>query len=357
MKVLAVNSSARVGDVSKTEIMLDSLVEGMRDAGAEVEIINLAKKKIKYCIGCFTCWTKTPGICVHKDDMTKEIYPKQLECDLQILATPLYHFSVNAQMKTFIERTLPAIEPFFIKQDGVTMHPIRHEIKPTVVISAAGFPEESVFDQLKSYVNCLYKDKAKDKLIAEIYRTSSEQLRRPPTRYGDIMDAIVQGGRELVKNMNISSETMARIKRPITDFEKAAPMANLTWETCIKEGVILGEWQKRKGIPRPHSIETFMSLIYMAFNVKSAGDAKAIMQFKFSGNVEGECYIIIDKGKITVLPGTIKNPDLTIDTPFEVWMDIMTQKSDGAQMFLEGKYKVEGNAEILMKMKDYFGES
>ena len=55
--------------------------------------------------------------------------------------------------------------------------------------------------------------------------------------------------------------------------------------------------------------------------------------------------------------GSIKNPNLTINTPFEVWMDIMTQKSDGAQMFLEGKYKVEGNAEILMKMKDYFGEN
>lgn len=44
MKVLAVNSSARVGRESKTERMLLPLVEGMRDAGAEVEMVNLARK-------------------------------------------------------------------------------------------------------------------------------------------------------------------------------------------------------------------------------------------------------------------------------------------------------------------------
>ena len=59
MKVLAINSSARIGGQSKTELMLNHLVEGMRDAGATVEIINLYKKNVKNCIGCFTCWTKT----------------------------------------------------------------------------------------------------------------------------------------------------------------------------------------------------------------------------------------------------------------------------------------------------------
>lgn len=353
MKVLALNSSARVGDVSKTEIMLDSLVEGMRDAGAEVEIINLAKKKIKYCIGCFTCWTKTPGICVHKDDMTKEIYPKYLECDLCILATPLYIYTVNAQMKTFLDRIIPCLEPFFVKKDGVTRHPLRHEMPKVAFLSVAGFPEESVFDQLKSYVNYLYKDR----LVAEIYRTFSEQIRRPPTRTGDILDATIQGGRELVKDMKISPETMARIQRPIIDFDKAAPIVNLSWQTCIDDGVIMGKFQKQKMIPRPNSIETFLSLIHMAFNRKSAGDARTSMQYRFRGQVVGECYIIIDKGEIIASHGSIKNPDLTIDTPFEVWMDILTKKSDGAQMFMEGKYKAEGNTDILMKMSEFFGES
>lgn len=49
MQVFAVNSSPRVGDQSKTELMLNHLVEGMRDAGAQVEVFNLRDKKIKHC--------------------------------------------------------------------------------------------------------------------------------------------------------------------------------------------------------------------------------------------------------------------------------------------------------------------
>ncbi|MBN1662046.1 MAG: NAD(P)H-dependent oxidoreductase [Deltaproteobacteria bacterium] len=355
MKVLALNSSARAGDVSKTEIMLDCLVEGMRDAGAEVEIINLAKKKIKYCIGCFTCWTKTPGKCVHKDDMTGEIYPKYLECDLCVLATPLYHFTVNAQMKTFIERTLPMVQPFFVERDGVTMHPLRHEMPPAVVISVAGFPEESVFDQLKSYMNFLYGDR----LVAQIYRASCEMLKTPPSgdTMKDILEATVQGGRELVKTMKISPRTLARIKKPMTSFNKMAPVGNLAWQTCIDEGVTMGQFQKRGMVPRPNSIETYLAIMKMAFNRKKAGDARAVMQYRFTGQVEGDCYLKINKGKITAAPGSVKKPDLTIESPFEVWMDILTRRADGAQMLMEGRYKAAGNTELLMKMGDFFGES
>jgi multimeric flavodoxin WrbA len=92
--------------------MLNALVAGMQEAGAEVETVHLRQKKIRHCIGCFTCWTKTPGTCVHKDDMTQELFPKWLAADIVIYGTPLYHFTVNAQLKTFIERTLPVLTVF-----------------------------------------------------------------------------------------------------------------------------------------------------------------------------------------------------------------------------------------------------
>src|SRR5208337_5587080 len=114
-------------------------------------------KKIKNCIGCFTCWTKTPGVCVQKDDMTNELFPKWLEADLAVYATPLYHYTVNATMKAFIERTLPVLEPFLIKResDGRTSHPWRQKPPASVLLSVAGFPEIKVFDQLSRYVNFL----------------------------------------------------------------------------------------------------------------------------------------------------------------------------------------------------------
>jgi len=353
MKVLALNSSARVGDVSKTEIMLDHLVQGMRKAGAEVEVINLHKKKIRYCIGCFTCWTKTPGQCVQKDDMTNEIFPKYLKCDLCVLATPLYHFTVNAMMKTVIERTLPIVQPFFVERNGVTSHPLRQPAPPAVVLSVAGFPEQSVFDQLKSYVHFLFRDR----LAAEIYRPSAEMMRAKgnPKPIRDILEATIQGGKELVESQKISPETMARITKPLTNFEKLAPLGNLVWRTCINEGVTMGEFQKRGMIPRPDSIETFLALMQMGFNPEKAGQSTMTMQYYFTGQVEGDCHISIDKGEIKAGSGKIENPDLIVHTPFEVWMDILTRKADGAKMFMEGKYTVSGQTDLLLKLGQFFG--
>ena len=61
MKILCLNSSPRTGGQSKTELILNPLVEGMQEAGADVEVVNLREKKIKNCIGCFPCWRKTRG--------------------------------------------------------------------------------------------------------------------------------------------------------------------------------------------------------------------------------------------------------------------------------------------------------
>ena len=78
MKVMALNSSPRGDGQSKTGIMLNSLVEGMREAGAEVEVVSLIKKTIKPCAGCFSCWTKTPGTCIPKGGIMKRLHIKNV---------------------------------------------------------------------------------------------------------------------------------------------------------------------------------------------------------------------------------------------------------------------------------------
>jgi putative sterol carrier protein len=54
--------------------------------------------------------------------------------------------------------------------------------------------------------------------------------------------------------------------------------------------------------------------------------------------------------------GTAEKPDLTIESPFEVWMDIMTGKADGQQMFMEQQYRVDGDLSLLMRMNQIFGK-
>jgi multimeric flavodoxin WrbA/putative sterol carrier protein len=354
MKVVAINSSPRADGVSKTKLMLDALVKGMRDAGAEVEVISLRQKTVKHCIGCFTCWTKTPGICVHKDDMTVELFPKWLGADVAIYATPLYHFTMNAAMKAFIERTLPVLEPFLHPSDGKTHHPFRQEPPEAVVLSVAGFPEPSVFSQLSSYVSFLFGKK----LVAEIYRPAAELMTLPEMEETtkDILEATEQAGRELVQSKKIPQGIMERISQPVGgDFDSVAKLANVFWKSCIEEGLTPREFVQKNLAPRPDSLETFMMIMKRGFNPRGAAGAKATLQFNFSGEVQGSCFFRIENGKIEAKEGASENPDLTVESPFAVWMDIVTGKADGQQMFMQQKYKALGDFSLLIRMKDLFG--
>ena len=250
MKVLALNSSPRANGESKTEIMLNSLVTGMQAAGADVEVVNLRKKKINNCAGCFTCWTKTPGVCIHKDDMSRELFAKWLQSDMVIYASPLYHFTVNAEMKAFIERTLPILQPFFLGHNGRTRHPLRQKHPRLVMLSVAGFPENAVFDQLSSWINFIYSGthQSENALAAEIYRPMAQALTNPnlKEKTADILEATVQAGRELVSNMNVSIETMERVTQPMVEDPAAfMEMGNLMWKTCIAEGVTPKEFAQK----------------------------------------------------------------------------------------------------------------
>ena len=348
MKILALNSSPRGSGQSKTEMMLTPLVEGMRDAGAEVEVINLRNKKIKNCIGCFTCWTKTPGACIHKDDMTRDLFPKWLKSDLVVYASPLYHYSINAEMKALIERTLPVLEPFFELSGNRTVHPLRQKPPAAVVLSVAGFIEMSVFDQLSSYANFLFGRHMS--LLAEIYRPAAETVFRQNKRKEDILAAAFQAGSQLVNSRRVSPETLDRIQQPVTNFEKFSQTGNLFWKTCIAEGVTPKEFQEMNMVPRPDSVETFMLIFPYGLNSKAVGEGTAHLQFNFSGEVTGSCYFIIENGNVDVKEGVKEHPEILIETPFETWMDITTGKADGQQMFIEQKYKVEGDLELMIQL-------
>jgi multimeric flavodoxin WrbA/putative sterol carrier protein len=353
MKVIAINSSPRADETSKTWIMLDALAQGMREAGAEVEMIPLRKKVVRNCIGCFTCWTKTPGVCVHKDDMSNELYPKWLAADLAVYATPLYHYTLNASMKAFIERTLPVAEPFFIVGAAGTSHPLRSKFPGAVVLSVAGFPEPAIFNQLSSYVKFLFGKG----LLAEIYRPAAEMINLPEfsETAKDILDATTQAGWELIQSGQISRTTLERVTQPICNADFFAKMGNAFWKTCIREGVTPREFEQKNMVPRPDSLETFLLTMSQGFNPTQAASVNAVLQFDFTGEVEGSCSIRIENGQIHWQEGPSEKPDLTVQSPFDVWMDIMTGKADGQQLFMEQKYKVAGDLSLLIRMKDLFG--
>jgi len=170
-----------------------------------------------------------------------------------------------------------------------------------------------------------------------------------------VLEGIIQGGKELVTEGKISEKTMTTINTPTLDYESLAPVGNIFWKTCIAEGITPKEFDKREMVPRPDSLESFLSIMKMGFNPEKAGDFKGAYQFSFTGKVKGDCYLDIKNGVASTDLGLVAQPDVTIKAPFEVWMDILTRKADGQQMFMEQKYQVEGDISFLMKMGDVMG--
>ena len=342
MKVLAINSSPRAAGQSKTELLLSHLVKGMQAAGAEVEAVDLRQKKINYCLGCFTCWTRTPGKCIHQDEMALELFPKWLEADIVVYASPLYNYTVNAQMKTFIERTLPISMPYLKPVGEQTTHPLRSRHPSIVLLSVAGLPENNVFDALSVWAKAVFKKN----LIAELFRPGAETLVNLPVKE-KVFQAFEQAGKEIVTQGAVTVETMQCIKQPIGDPAQIAAMANIHWQTMIKEGLNPAEANRKGTVPRPDSIPTFMGILTMGFNPQKAIGQKGILQFHFSGEQIGDCYFNIDEKGCTAHAGCADKPDCTVNAPFEVWADIIQGKAEGARMFMEGKYAAQGNFSLM----------
>lgn len=87
-----------------SDLLCDEFKRGAEEAGHSVEKIFINEKLIHYCRGCGVC--NSTHQCVIKDDMA-EILDKMVKADVIVMATPVYFYSMNGQMKTLIDRTVP----------------------------------------------------------------------------------------------------------------------------------------------------------------------------------------------------------------------------------------------------------
>ena len=104
-KVLMLSGSPRKG--GNSDLLCDQFMLGAKEVGNQTEKIFLRDKEIGYCTGCETCYDTHK--CVQKDDMAK-ILEKMIAADVIVMATPVYFYTMDAQMKTLIDRTVPRYE-------------------------------------------------------------------------------------------------------------------------------------------------------------------------------------------------------------------------------------------------------
>lgn len=100
--VLILSASPRRG--GNSDLLCDQFLLGAQEAGHRAEKIFLRDKRIGYCVGCEAC-QGNGGNCVQKDDMA-EVLDKMIAADAIVMATPVYFYTMDAQMKTLIDRTV-----------------------------------------------------------------------------------------------------------------------------------------------------------------------------------------------------------------------------------------------------------
>ncbi|OYV11040.1 MAG: iron sulfur flavoprotein [Methanosaeta sp. NSP1] len=105
MKILGICASPR-SSKSTTLRLVQALLNGAKEAGAEVELVDVCDLDIKFCNACQVCF-KT-GVCVQKDDF-QGLYDKILAADGLVWGSPNYFHTVTAQMKTLIDRMADAV--------------------------------------------------------------------------------------------------------------------------------------------------------------------------------------------------------------------------------------------------------
>ena len=101
-KVLLLSGSPRKG--GNSDILCDEFLRGAQEAGNEAEKIRVCEKKIAPCTACYFC-RDHGGECARKDDMA-EVLQKMIDADVLVLASPVYFYSIDAQLKTVIDRSL-----------------------------------------------------------------------------------------------------------------------------------------------------------------------------------------------------------------------------------------------------------
>lgn len=236
-RVLAFNSSPHAPE-GATAMVLGPFLDGMRQAGAEVELLFPHRMDVRPCLGCLYCWTRTPGRCVQQDDMAG-VLGKLAESDVVVYATPLYVDGMNAQMKVVLDRSIPLLLPFFVERDGHCRHDRREGYRDgkVVLVSVSGFTETDNFDPLVAHVRAASANMRREYAGALLrpIANSLPELAQAGIDVSDVYAAAREAGQQLVAHGRMDDTTLARVSRELIPRDRYIQAVNVHFRRAMKK--------------------------------------------------------------------------------------------------------------------------
>lgn len=227
MKVLAINASPHK-DKGNTALILTPFLDGIKEAGAEVDLYYTEDLTIRPCRGDLTCFCRTSGRCIQSDDMDW-LMPRVRDADILVFASPLYVDSVTGPMKTLIDRLVPLLQMYIETRDGHSRHvPKDTKVRRIVLVSNCGFWEKDNFNPLILHMQALSKN-MNARFAGALVRPhgpflkSAQQSGLP---CDDIIEAAKTAGRELVRAGVMTEQSLAVVSRPMLPYEKFLELSN-----------------------------------------------------------------------------------------------------------------------------------
>lgn len=223
MKILVLNGSPR--KKSDTMHITKAFLEGINfQNDCEIEIVDVIKKNIKPCLGCFKCIENGDNQCIQKDDQN-EILDMMLLADVIIWSFPLYIFSLPSHLKAVLDRTLPFGRKEMKIENERVVHITNTNMKQKkyVMISGCGFPYfEDNFKAVKQLFYNLYTDLTTI-CISEaplLNETTALGLTQP------LLEKIKDAGIEFKKNGKLTVKTSNLIEIPLIPRDDYIRMCN-----------------------------------------------------------------------------------------------------------------------------------
>jgi putative sterol carrier protein len=117
---------------------------------------------------------------------------------------------------------------------------------------------------------------------------------------------------------------------------------------------VIRESPSKSAAPAATTCREMLQSMPLAFNPSAAQGLAAVYQFEISGDESFTAHLKIAEGACSYHDGPSAKPGVVIQSPAEVWLAVSRGELDGQQAFMAGKYKVEGDLSLLMKLRSLF---